>query len=82
MRAALPLLLVLGACANLAPSDTQIANSCRDDFERCIREAGDEAPCEEQRRACVEVGTALRSDATEKERGYEEFLREREEADD
>ena len=82
MRAVLSALLVascLSACSSgLRPSPTL---TCQSDYDRCIRREGAGDECEDYRAACVTRAAAANEQRIEKQRGYEEFLRERGDAD-
>ena len=77
-------LLVLGA---LSACGTPVGRSvlggtCDEQYRQCRQQPGDVSLCSEQRNLCVATRDADNERRAEKERGYEEFLREREEADE
>ena len=73
-------LTALAAACSTAPGGISPVASCQSDYDRCVRREPDAAQCEDYRAACVAQGEAVREAAGEKQRSYEEFLEEREEA--
>ena len=70
---------LLAACTT-APGGFSPSATCQSDYDRCVRQEPDAQTCEAYREACVERADAVREKATEKQRGYDAFKREREEA--
>ena len=80
MRLLLLTTLGLCACGTTPLTEAAIENNCRQDFEQCLRTAGGQVECSEQRAQCEAIGAASREQQREKEAGFEAFKREREKA--
>ena len=69
--------LMVGGCStSVTPFSTSA--TCAADYDRCVRREPNLETCGELRAQCVELAEAVDEERSEKQRGYEEFLKERE----
>lgn len=76
--AALTAFAAASACAAAPIADSALNGTCADQDRRCRRSPGDASFCDDQFAACEAEREAVIEERSAKQRGFDEFLRERE----
>lgn len=73
--------MTCAACASTQPVGSNLlTGTCAEEYRGCTQTPGDQSYCEDQREACQALEREGRERASEKQRDFEEFKREREDA--